>query len=101
MVKSGQFTDKYKGDTVIALKRQMSLGRQQSIYIAKHAINSKVMWRIVTQYKCGCNTEMNGYFSSSNRAFRIYIHPNFPHDVAGKGVLRGLNGLLPKRYLPF
>jgi len=32
------------------------------------------MWRIVIQCKCGWNKEVNGYFSGSNKAFRI-SHP--------------------------
>jgi len=33
--------------------------------------------RIVTQCKCGCNKEVNGYFSGSNKAFRISYPPIF------------------------
>ena len=75
MVKTGQFTTKCKGDRVVALKRQISLW-QDSI-IVKHALTSEVMWRIVTQCKCCCNKETNGYFSSSNRAFKISHPPIF------------------------
>ena len=52
--------------------------------------------RIVTQCKCGCNKEVNGYFTGSN-FFSVYnfISTNFPHDIAGKGVLSDLNGVLP------
>jgi len=56
---------------------------------------SSTPWSIVTQCKCGCNKEVNGYFSGSNKVFRI-SHPPIFRMTAGKGVLNDLNGVLPK-----
>jgi len=52
MVKTGQFTNRCKGNRVITLKWQKSLW-WDSTYNVKHALTSEVMWKLMVLFPTG------------------------------------------------
>jgi len=63
MVRTCQFTAKYKGNKVVALEWQLSLWLDSK----KHAFTSEVMWQTSVCESKRCTADVNGHFCRSQQ----------------------------------